>query len=117
MKLTKQQLKQIIKEELEYMLDFDVEEEISDDGHSHTSEEFHDLLDRIKQLHEAWQPGAEDEVGLQYKQDLADVITDYGCGCAQEVDLQGSEQHYSVPSLPTVGPEPMEPPLAGSMMV
>lgn len=123
MKLTKQRLKRIIQEELlselnppAYIPSEDEGDMHLGDDHEHSTDEYHDLMRRVEELVEAWTPPADNEAALQYKQDLADLVTDFGCGCKDMGgELAGSTQHQTVPALPTSDAEPMQPPLAGSM--
>ena len=115
MKLTKQRLKRIIQEELlselsppAYIPSEDEGDMHLGDDHEHSTDEYHDLMRRVEELVEAWTPPTDNEAALQYKQDLTDLVTDFGCGCKDMGD-----------ELPQDGPNasvnPMTPPLVGSM--
>jgi hypothetical protein len=60
MKLTKQQLKQIIKEELQEQLN------------GGAGDQYANLIDRLQDMYELWQPQTDE--GIQYKDDLGDLI-------------------------------------------
>ena len=60
LKLTKSQLKQLIKEELQEQLN------------GGAGDQYADLIDRLEDMYELWQPHTPE--GIQYKDDLEDLI-------------------------------------------
>ena len=121
MKLTKQRLKKIIQEELLSELNPPAHGAFADEGpfddtgemhlggeHEHSTDEYHDLMRRVEELVEAWTPPTDNEVALQYRQDLTDLVTDFGCGCKDMGDELPQDGRDS-------STQPMTPPLVGTM--
>jgi len=84
MKLTKSRLKQLIKEELSVIREpWDEPDELPEtEG---------DLLEELKKLLDDWRPDTDE--GIQYKNDLAEVVEQYSEGYSEEeeelVDVGG----------------------------